>query len=245
MALLTGRLRWLVLALIGLGLLLSPAFMQTVSAETVAVIGTGRVGGALGPRFAALDYNVIYGSRDPTRDDVVALVARTGGEAAASSQEQAAQQADIVVLAVPWSATEQVVKSLGDLDGKIIIDVTNAIKFVEGGQTEMAVDTSGGELIQSWAPGAFVVKAFNTMSFTVMANAEAAGGPVTVPIAGDDEAAKQKVEEIVRAMGFDTMDVGPIRNSRVLESMTIIYMVPYLQGRREDAFEFYFRRLPQ
>ncbi len=239
------RFRWFALAMAGLSFLFATAMTQKVSAETVAVIGTGRVGGALGPRFAELDYKVIYGSRDPSRDDVAALVARTGGQTSAATQQDAAMQADIIVLAIPWSATEQVVKDLGDLSGKIIIDVTNAIRFVDGGQTEMAVDTSAGELVQSWAPGAFVVKAFNTMSFTVMADTEAAGGPVTVPIAGDDDEAKQKVLEIVQAMGFDTMDVGSIRNARVLESMTIIYMVPYLQGRREDAFEFYFRRLPQ
>jgi predicted dinucleotide-binding enzyme len=245
MARVTRRFRWLTLAVAGLSFLLASAMMQKVSAETVAVIGTGRVGSALGPRFAALDYKVVYGSRNPSSDDVVALVARTGGEAAAATQQDAAIQAEIIVLAIPWSATGQVVKDLGDLDGKIIIDVTNAIEFVKGGQMQMAVDTSAGELVQSWAPGASVVKAFNTISFTVMANTDAAGGPVTVPIAGNDEEAKQKIAGIIQAMGFETMDVGPIRNARVLESMTIIYMVPYLRGRREDTFEFYFRRLPQ
>lgn len=235
------RFRWCASALLALGFLLAPSAVYTVAAETIAVIGTGRVGGALGPRFAKLGHVVIYGSRDPSLEKVQDLVTRTGTNAKATTQYEAAQQADIVVLAVPWSATEEVVKGMGNLDGKIIIDVTNATKFVQG-HMEMAVPTSGGELVQSWAPGASVVKAFNTMGSTVMADPSLAGGPVTVPLAGDDKVAKERVAEIIQSMGFETADVGPIRNARVLEHMVIIYLVPMFEGRRDDAFEFYFRK---
>lgn len=66
-------------------------------------------------------------------------------------------------------------------------------------------------------------------------------GTQNVPIAGSDVAAKTQVAALVRQMGFESVDVGPIRNSRYLEGMTALYLVPYLQGRPGDAFEFYLR----
>jgi predicted dinucleotide-binding enzyme len=70
--------------------------------ETVAMIGTGDMGDSLGPRFAELGYRVVYGSRKPESDKVKALVKKTGKNASAATQMEAAQRADIVVTAVPW-----------------------------------------------------------------------------------------------------------------------------------------------
>jgi predicted dinucleotide-binding enzyme len=212
--------------------------------ETVAVIGTGKVGGALGPRLAELGYPVVYGSRDPAGARPRELAERSRGARTASPREAAAA-AGIVILAMPWSAARETLRGLGDLSGKIVIDVTNAFERGPDGLMRMVVPTSGGELIQSWVPRARVVKAFNTMQWKIMARPALARGPVSVPLCGDDESAKLRVAGLVRELGFAPTDVGPMRHSRWLEGMTILYLTPSQSGRPQDSFEFYFSPRPR
>jgi hypothetical protein len=210
--------------------------------EIVAVLGTGRVGAALGPRLAALGHPVIYGSREPQRADVQALVIRSGAHASAAPIAEAVSRADWVLIALPWTAIESTLRSV-DLADKLVIDPTNALRFVPAsGYMEMAVETSAAERIRELAPRARLVKAFNTLGAHVMADPAAAGGPVTVPLAGDDAAAKARVGMLVRELGFEAQDLGPLRHARQLEGMALLYMVPLLKGPRSDVFEYYLRR---
>ncbi len=209
-------------------------------ADTIAVIGTGDVGGALGPAFAGQGHTIVYGSRDPDRGKVKELVARTGELASATTPADAASQADIVVLAVPGLMVEEITKSLGDLSGKIIIDPTNPLER-RMNRLEHAVDTSNAEIIQAAAPGAHVVKAFNTLNWKTMVDPDSAGGPVSIPLVGDNGRAKEKVAELVSGMGLEPIDVGPLRDARWVEGMLILW-INNRYGSMRPSFEYHLRK---
>lgn len=191
----------------------------SVAADTIAIIGTGEVAGALGPEFAALGHEIIYGSRSPDRREVRDLVIRTGATASATGQREAAQRGQIVILAVPWNVVETVVSNLGDLSGKIIMDPTNPRIVGDDGLRDYAIKTSNAEQIQNLAPDADVVKAFNTMTWETMVEPDSTGGPVTVPIVGDDAEAKAAIAALISGIGLEPIDLGPIRYAHVLEGM--------------------------
>lgn len=225
---------------LGIVLLLGPAH-PAASDEPIAIIGTGMVGGALGTRWAKLGHPIIYGSRNPQRAEVRALVGGLGDRAVAVAPAEAVRRAEIVVFAVPWKAAEASAASLGNLAGKIVIDVTNPLVFEGDRDVEVPVPHSGAELIQSWLPGARLVKAFNAVNYRVMAEPARAGGPVTIPIAGDDEQAKQRVARLVEKLGFEAFDAGRLANARYLEGMALLYVNLMVQDPPR-RFEYYLRR---
>ncbi|MGD8810929.1 MAG: NAD(P)-binding domain-containing protein [Gammaproteobacteria bacterium] len=208
-------------------------------ADTIAIIGTGNVGSALGQRFAELGHTIVYGSRSPQRADVQALVAASGSNASATTQREAAQQADIVVLAVPATVAEELTTQLGDLSGRIVIDPTNPRIIAEDGLRDYAYADSLAERIQALAPGAFVVKAFSSLGAYTMLDPSLADGPVSIPIAGDDAAAKAKVAELTAGIGLHPVDVGPLRYAHVIEGL---HYLRYNAGQFDEArINFYLR----
>lgn len=214
--------------------------MPSVQADTIAIIGSGDVAGALGPEFASQGHKIVYGSRDPAKKSVVTLVEETGHGASATKPAQAAEQASIVVLAVPGLLVEQITKRLGDLSGKIIIDPTNPLEESEK-SLKHAVATSNTEIIQAAAPDAFVVKAFNTVSWRTMVDPSESGGPVSVPLVGNSDNAKKTVAKLVEGMGLEVIDLGGVENARWVEGMLILWINNRF-GSNRDAFEFHLRK---
>ena len=194
----------------------------TATAETIAVIGTGSVGGALGPRFAEIGYTVVYGSRTPDREDVQALAAATSADASATTQSEAAQMADIVLLAIPWSVAEDVLASLGDLSGKIIIDPINPRVVDEERRVDYPTHVSNAERLQALAPRSRVVKAFSSISADTMGDPGLVDHPITIPIVGNDPEAKTVVAEICHQLGFETIDFGPVRYAHIIEGLYLL-----------------------
>ncbi len=209
------------------------------SADTIAIIGTGRVAEALGPEFAAQGHRIVYGSRDPSRDAVADLVERTGSDASAVQSAEAVEGADIIVLAVPGLMVDEITRSLGDLSGKIVIDPTNPLVF-ESGRITHGVETSNAEIIQNAAPGARVVKAFNTLSWRTMIEPDESGGPVTIPLVGNDNDAKETVARLIEGMGLEAIDLGPVDQARWVEGMLMLW-INYRRGGGK-SFDYHLRK---
>ena len=218
-------------------------WVPPIHADTIAVIGTGDVGAALGPEFAALGHVVIYGSRNPDSEKVAALVEKTGDGASAANPMAAAERAEIVVLAVPGMLVKEIVAGLGDLSGKIIVDPTNPLVRREDGKLGIEISGSNAEIIQAAAPDAEVVKAFNTLGWRTMMTPEATGGPVSIPLVGDSGEAKKRIAAIVAAMGLEPIDVGPLRNARHVEGLSVLLLNNALGGG--PNFEFHLRQVPR
>jgi predicted dinucleotide-binding enzyme len=187
----------------------------------IAIIGAGSVGATLGQAWLQHGEDVIWGLRNPA--DPKYAVPKQRVKAPAES----VKAAEMVVIAAPWSATQAAVKGLGSLAGKIVIDCTNPLGMgPDGLQLVLGFDTSAGEQVASWAPGAFV---FKTLNITGAGNmARAAEYPVKpfMPVAGDDAAKKAVVMELVAALGFEPVDAGPLKNARLLEPFAMVWVPP-------------------
>jgi len=222
-------------------IVLSFILSASVFADTIAIIGTGNVGAALGTEFAQQGHTIVYGSRSPLGLKALDLVGKTKGDAKTAIPAEAAADADIVVLAVPGMVVEDVVKGLGDLSGKIIIDATNPLVMDEPMHFTFGVETSNGEIVQAAAPDAKVVKAFNTISWQSMISPEDASGPLYVPVVGNDDAAKEKVSALVKKMGLVAVDLGPIEVAHWTEYSVVVGLNNQFSERAQ--FDLVFREI--
>jgi predicted dinucleotide-binding enzyme len=188
--------------------------------KRIAIIGAGRVGGALAGGWVKARHSVTLGARDPHSDKVKALL-HTLGAALATTIPKAVAQSEVVALATPWDGARTAIEAAGDLAGKLLIDCTNP---VGAGGLALGHTTSGAEQVAQWAPGARVVKAFNTIGFEVMADTHFANGKPALFLCGDDGEARQAVAGLAADLGFEPVDCGPLRMARCLEPMAVLWI---------------------
>jgi predicted dinucleotide-binding enzyme len=206
--------------------------------ETIAIIGTGNVGATLGKAWAAKGHRIIYGSRSPGTEKAKDLIKNTGNGATVVAQADAAKGASIVLLAAPSQVALEIVATMGDLSGKVVM---NAMSFKDGKMIEPDDALGLATQIQTKIPTAFVVKAFNATNSRVMSGPkEVTGGPVSVPIAGGDEKARAKVAVLATEIGFDVLDMGGAEALKQVEHLGRIY-VAYAVTHRPQRLEFNFR----
>jgi predicted dinucleotide-binding enzyme len=206
----------------------------------IGIIGAGNVGGTLGTAWAKKGHEVFYGVRDPRDGKTQELLRSTGHGARAGSAAEAAAFGDVVLLATPWQATEEAIRSAGDLTGKVVIDATNPLT-PDFSALVVGHTISGGETVAGWAKGAKVVKAFNTTGFKVMANPIISGTPTVMFVCGDDPAARKTALGLASAIGFDAVDAGPLAQARLLEPWGLLWI--WLALRGGHGFEHGFVRV--
>ena len=184
----------------------------------IAIIGTGKVGKALAPAFDRAGHDVAYGVRDPS--DPKHSTARV----AVRSARDAAQSAELIVLAVNWAQVDEALADCGDIDGKILIDCTNPLSFgAEGISLMLGFDSSGGEIIASKTQ-AKVVKTLNHVGSPVMETAhQYATRPIQF-VCGEDAQARETVSGLLRDIGFEPIDYGGIENARKLEPLGMLWI---------------------
>lgn len=172
-------------------------------ATKIGIIGDGNVGSALARGLTLAGHEVRAVGKDP------------------GAIREAAAWADLVMFAVPFGAIDDVVRAAGGvLGGKTVVDVTNALDA----NMNLAVGfaTSGAEELQKKLPEARVVKAFNTVFAQHMDSGRLGDRPLTAFVAADDAGAKKSVLELARAIGFDAVDAGPLKNARLLEPFALL-----------------------
>lgn len=189
----------------------------------LGILGTGNVGSTLGKRFAERGHSVLYGSRDPEGEKVHELLDDHPGHARATEPVELPGLVDLLLLAVPYGAIDDLVPSLGRLDGTILVDATNPLAGNLDGLV-LGFDTSAAEKVARLAPEARVIKAFNTVGSKVMENPVYGDRRAFLPVAGDDPEAKETVLGLAREVGFDAVDAGPLANARYLEPLAMLWI---------------------
>jgi len=193
----------------------------------IAIIGSGNVGKALASSARRAGHDVTMTSRHKEK---AANAAKEVDARPVDSNADAVKNADLVILAVPATAMDEVVADLDkQLDGKVVVDVSNRVdpqnpaKVLDG--------TSMAERIQSMVPRAHVVKAFNTAFASRQADPHIEGMAVDAYVAGDDEQAKKKVLDLASSMGFRPIDAGPLAMARVLEGMALLNIMLQIRNK--------------
>lgn len=187
----------------------------------VAIIGSGNVGKALATAATRAGHHVTLSARSHEKAKEVAQATRSH---AAASNRDAVKDAELVVLAVPADQVDEVVGALSsDLDGKVIIDVTNRVNAQE--PHKVLDGSSMSEHIQKKAPKAHVVKAFNYAFASRMLEPNTDGTRLDGYVAGDNEGAKRQAMEFAESIGFRPIDAGPLAMARVLEGMGLLNVI--------------------
>lgn len=230
----SGKKRTVFLRLLGvlavsLVLAVQPAAAQTSGnaprrSMKIGIIGSGRMGSALGELWAKGGHEILFSSRHP--EQLQDLVERVGPRARAGMPQEAAAFGDVVLIAVPYAALPQIGRDLaGELAGKIVIDIGNPVPQRDGPMAEEALAKGTGIASAQFLPGVRLVRAFNAINYQdLLREAHRAGERVGIPLAGDDREALAVASRLVEDAGFEPVVVGPLARAKDFDRGTAVYV---------------------
>ena len=202
----------------------------------IGILGSGDVGRRLGDGLIALGHKVKIGTREPGKLDLQQWINNHGKEkAAAGTFAEAASFGDeLIFLATLWDGAPNAIKMANgkNFTDKIVIDVTNPLDFSKGMPPKLSVGhtDSAGETVQRLLPESKIVKALNTVGNIQMINPDFQGGPPTMFVCGNDKDAKKTVaDSILTPFGWETIDIGGIEESRLLEPLAMLWIIYYFR----------------
>jgi predicted dinucleotide-binding enzyme len=195
----------------------------------IGMLGTGMVGETLGTKFVQLGHQVKMGSRSATNENAAKWAAKNGANASIGTFADAAGFGEMNLLCLKGDVELDVVRSVGTgpFGSKIVVDVSNPLDFSHGMPPSLSIcnTNSLGEEVQKALPSAKVIKALNIVNCEVMVDPGKAGEQPTMLICGNDAAAKARVTDLLKSLGWiDVIDLGDITKSRATEMLLPVWL---------------------
>lgn len=209
----------------------------------IGILGSGLMGGKLGTIWARAGHDVVFSYARSERK-LRRLAREAQGSARAGTPGEAAREADAVLLAVHWSRVNDVLKQAGDVTGKVIVTCSLPMN---AGNTDLIIahTSSGAEALAKQVPNARVVSAFGTVPSEVLFGVFAARRRSRRPslvYCGDDTRSKNIAATLIRDVGFDPVDAGPLRIARYTEPFTLLIAQLAYEGDEGPELAYRFER---
>ena len=211
----------------------------------IGILGSGEVGRKIADGCINLGHHVMIGTRNPEKEELQNWIDNPKYKESAfvGSFAEAASFGELIVLSTLWEGTENAINLAisSNFNDKIVVDTTNPLEFAKDSPPKLSLgyDKSAGEIIQSLLPNSKVVKAFNIVGNPHMIHPNFPGGPPTMFICSNFKDAKDMIiQELLTPFGWDTIDIGGIEQSRLLEPLAMIWITYYIQtGSGNHAFK--------
>lgn len=212
----------------------------------IGILGSGLMGGKLGTIFARAGHEVVfaYARHHDKLEQLARDAGDAGGNARAGTPREATQDADALLLAVHWSRVEDVLNQAGDLSGRIILSCSLPMN-ADDTALVIAGKGSGAEELAKRVPKARVVSAFNTVPSEVLFDvyeARSKTGRPSLVYCGDDENSKTVAAGLIRDVGFDPVDAGPLRIARYTEPFALLVAQLAYEGEEGPELAYRFER---